>query len=202
LFHFGSKVCPTFLFWLFDPRGWLAGQGEVELVEQQLEILPGLGVAREDQVAAVGGRQVYVDHLHGLELFENGARRESGHLGLGSLLQGHLQAVAQEADEDVRFDTFIFLVVDGADGEVVLEFLEGLLDFGEDDVLLPQFLGFFGGEVGAEQVGAFAPAGFAQFLPVEAEGEGLGGDGFVFFGYPAVDEPPDVAGLFSGRPDP
>ncbi len=118
------------------------------------------------------------------------------------MLERDLQAVAQEADEDVRFDTIVFLVVDRADVEVVLEFLEGLLDFGEHDVLLPEFFRVFGDEVGAQQVGAFASAGFAQLLAVELEGEGVGGDGFVLSGQVDVDEPPGVAGLFLGRPEP
>ena len=104
-----------------------------------------------------------------------------------------MQAVAQEADKDVRLDAVVFLVVDGADVEVVLELLEGLFDFGENDVLLPELFGVFGDEVGAQQVGSFAPPGFAQLLPVELEGEGVGGDGLPGFGQLDVDEPPGVS---------
>ena len=68
----------------------------------------------------------------------------------------------------MRLDAVVFLVVDGADVEVVLELLEGLFDFGEHNVLLPEFLWVFGDEIRAQQVGAFASAGFAQLLPVEA----------------------------------
>ena len=71
-------------------------------------------------------------------------------------------------------------MVDGADVEVVLELLEGLFDLGEDNVLLPEFFGLVGDEVGSQQVGAFAPAGFAQLVAVEAEDEGAGVDGVVF----------------------
>ena len=45
---------------------------------------------------------MHVDHLHGLELFEDGARGQAGGLGFCPLLQGDLQAVGEEADEDVR----------------------------------------------------------------------------------------------------
>ena len=62
----------------------------------------------------------------------------------------------------LRFgDPVVLLVVDRSDVQVVLEFLEGLLDFGEDDVLLPQLFGVVGGEVGAQQVGAFPTTGLS-----------------------------------------
>jgi len=70
-------------------------------VQQELEIFPWLGVAWQDEVASVGGGQVDVDHLHGLEFFEDGAGRESGGFGSGALLEGDLQAVAEETDKDV-----------------------------------------------------------------------------------------------------
>jgi len=41
-------------------------------------------------------------------------------------------------------------VIDGADVEIVLDFLEGLFDFGEDDVLFPEFLGVVRHEIGAQ----------------------------------------------------
>jgi hypothetical protein len=69
----------------------------------------------------------------------------------------------------MSFDSTIILVINGADIEVVFEFLEDLFDFGENDVLFPEFFGVIGAEVGAQQIGAFAPAGFTQFFPIEAE---------------------------------
>ena len=50
---------------------------------------------------------MHVDHLHGLELLEDGARCQSGDFCFSSLPQGHLQAVAQEADGNMRFDSVI-----------------------------------------------------------------------------------------------
>jgi hypothetical protein len=47
------------------------------------------------------------------------------------MLQGNLQAVGNEGHEDVGLDALIGLVVDGADGQVAFQLLEGLLDFGE-----------------------------------------------------------------------
>ena len=44
---------------------------------------------------------MHVDHLHGFELFENGAGCQSRRFGFDALFQGDLQAVAQERYEEV-----------------------------------------------------------------------------------------------------
>jgi hypothetical protein len=41
----------------------------------------------------------------------------------------------------VRFDTRVFLMIDRADGQIALELLEGLLDLGQLDIVLPQASG-------------------------------------------------------------
>ena len=43
-------------------------------------------------------------------------------------LQGDVEAIGEERDEDVRLDPALFLMEDWPDGEVVLEGLEGFLD--------------------------------------------------------------------------
>ena len=53
-------------------------QLELELVEQKLEFGLWLGVVGELDLAAVGGGDVDVDHLHGGELLEHAARRQPG----------------------------------------------------------------------------------------------------------------------------
>jgi hypothetical protein len=50
-----------------------------------------------------------------------------------------LKCVGKKRDEDVRSDAMIELVVDGVDGQIALEFLERLLDFGELASSLPRF---------------------------------------------------------------
>ena len=85
---------------------------------------------------------MHIDHLHGLELIKDGSGREPGGFSFCTLFQGHLQAVAQEADEDVRFDAIVFLVVDGADVEVVLQSRDGTVVITVDTV---------GGRVGPAQ---------------------------------------------------
>jgi len=49
--------------------------------------------------------------------------------------------IGQKADENMSFDSTIILVINGADIEVVFEFLEDLFDFGENDVLFPEIFG-------------------------------------------------------------
>ena len=61
-----------------DFGGRLGRQLELELVEQKLEFVLGLGVAGELDLAAVRGGNVDVDHLHGGELLEHAARRQPG----------------------------------------------------------------------------------------------------------------------------
>ena len=86
---------------------------------------------RQHQVTAVGGRQVDVHHLQGGELLQHRAGRQARRVLSGEILQRHLQAVGQEGDEDVRLDAPVVLMEDRAHREVVLEFLERLLDLGE-----------------------------------------------------------------------
>ena len=59
------------------------------------------------------------------------------------------------------------------------QFFEGLFDFGELEVKFPQSGGVGFGEVGAQQVAAFSPPGFAQALALEAPAQG-GALGFAF----------------------
>ena len=98
---------------------------------------------RQHQMAPVGGRHMDVDHLQRGETLDDGAWGEAGRLWSGEILQGHEQAIGDERDEDVRLDARSELVEDGADGRIVLELLERLLDFGELHVVAPQLDGVF-----------------------------------------------------------
>ncbi len=53
------------------------------------------------------------------------------------MFQCDLQTVGHEGDKDMRFDALILLVIDRPDRQIAFQFLEGLLDFGELDVVLP-----------------------------------------------------------------
>ncbi len=99
-----------------------------------------MGVARKYQVAPVCGRQMHVDHLHRFESVEDGAGRQPGSVALGFLFEGDVQAVRQKTYEDVRLDTFVFLVIDRANAQVLFDLFECLFDFSQYDVLFPKVL--------------------------------------------------------------
>jgi len=56
----------------------LVGQLQFQLLQQEAELGFGLGIVGEHQLAAIGGWQVRVDHLHGGELLEHTAWRQPG----------------------------------------------------------------------------------------------------------------------------
>jgi hypothetical protein len=120
-----------------DARGRLGRQVELELFRQHLLVGVEFGVTAQDQHAAIGGREVDVEHLDGGELVEDGPRREAGGQRLELGAQRDVKAVGQEGDEDVGFDAVLKLMVDRAELQVVLEILEGGLDFGELDIESP-----------------------------------------------------------------
>ena len=65
-------------------------------------------------------------------------------------LEGDLQAVGKERDENVRFDPGVQLMVDGTNTQVALELFERLFDFGELDIPGPELDWIVAGEVGAQ----------------------------------------------------
>src|SRR5713101_6493446 len=124
--------------WCGDARGRLEWQAELELVGEELVICVQLGITAENQGAAICGWEVYVEHLHGGELVEHSARGEAGGERLEPRPQGDVEAIGQEGDEDVGFDTRLDLVIDRAQLEIVLEVLERRLDLDKLDIEPPQ----------------------------------------------------------------
>ena len=114
-----------------DPRRGLCRQGHAELVQKQLVLSVRPGVARQDELRTVGGRQAHVHHMNGGERLGDGARGEATGARLGEVFQGDEQAVDDEGYEDVHLDPVFALMEDGPDREDVLECLEGLLDLDE-----------------------------------------------------------------------
>ena len=105
----------------------LGGQIQLQLVEEQFEFGLRLGVAGQQQLAAIGGGQVHVDHLHGGELFEHAARRQPRRQRMQAAAKGDVQAIGQKGDEDVGLDARLELVKDRPDGEIAPRFREGRL---------------------------------------------------------------------------
>ena len=70
----------------------------------------------------------------------------------GQVFQRHVQTVRDEGDEDVRLDPILALMEDRPDGQIVLQFLERLLDLAELHVVAPQCRRVLAGEVGTQQI--------------------------------------------------
>ena len=89
-------------------------------LKEQLLIVLGLGVAGEDEKAAIGGRQADVDHLNRGHLFDHRPCGQSRGQRAQTLLQRDVQTVGKESNKDVSFDAFVLLMMDRAEGEVAL----------------------------------------------------------------------------------
>ena len=74
-----------------------------------------LGVTGQHDVAAVGGGQMDVDHLHGREFLQHRPGGQAGRQGAQPMLQRHHQTIGDEGDEDMRLDAMVALVVDRPD---------------------------------------------------------------------------------------
>ena len=74
----------------------------------------GLGVAAQDQSAAIGSRKLYIEHLHGGKLIEHGSRCQPTCHRAQSRPQRDVQAIGHEGDKDMRFDSVLELVADRA----------------------------------------------------------------------------------------
>ncbi len=131
-------------------------------------------MAGEPDLAAVGGWDVDVDHLHGGEFLEHAARRQPGGESAQPSGERDVQAIRQEGDEDVGFDTTFQLMEDPPDGEIALEVAEGLLDVDELEIVAPQSGGIVVVEIGAQQIAALASSRLTQLVAIEAITEGRG----------------------------
>src|SRR3990172_1657090 len=100
-------------------RWWLRRQGEIESFHEKSLVWVGLGVAAQDQGAAIGGREMNIKHLDAGELVEHGSRGETRRQWLESRPQGDVQAIGHEGDKDVRFDAALEIMVDRAQVESV-----------------------------------------------------------------------------------
>ena len=55
------------------------------------------GIAGQQQLAAVGRRDMQIDHLHGGELFDGAARGQTGRQGMQPPAKRDVQAIGEEA---------------------------------------------------------------------------------------------------------
>src|SRR5712691_1437869 len=89
------------LFRCGDAWRRLGRQVEVELLHQELLVCVQLGIAAQDQCAAIGSGGVDVEYLDGGELVEHGAWGEAGRQWLEPCAQRDVKAIGQEGDEDM-----------------------------------------------------------------------------------------------------
>ncbi|MDB6133040.1 MAG: hypothetical protein JWM59_1283 [Verrucomicrobiales bacterium] len=103
----------------------------MELIEQELDFLTGLGAARQGEGAAVGGGEDHVQHPEGDHFFEDGAGGQAGGQSAQPRPQGGGQGEGQEADQDMSLNALFEFMVYGPDAEVPFKVAEGLLDLDE-----------------------------------------------------------------------
>lgn len=127
----------------------------------------------------IGGWQVDIDHLDGSELLQHGTGRQAWGQMTQSRTQGDLQAVGEEGDEDVGFDSVLELMKDGTQSQIVFEGFEGGLNFHQLDVKLPELGGIPSAKIGVQKVTAFAAADLTEFVLAKPCLHGAGNpDGF------------------------
>ena len=84
-------------------------------------VLFQLGIARQDNGAPVGSREMHIDHLNGFEFLQHCPRRQARSQSVQPAVQSHVQAVSHEGNENVRFDAILELMIDGADRQIPFE---------------------------------------------------------------------------------
>lgn len=139
--------------------GW---QRPTELIEKQLGIVFRFGVAGEDELSAIGGRKMDLEHLDGRKLFQHLARGETRGLAVEFFFEADVEAIGPERDEAVRLNPACFLVKNRTDRQIALEVFDRRFDLDELKVKTPELGGVGSGPVGAEQIAAFPLAGPAQ----------------------------------------
>jgi hypothetical protein len=130
-----------------DPGGRLRWQSKFEPIDQELKFGFGMGVAGEQDLAPIGGRQMDVDHLDSGELFERTTCGQPGRQGVKPARQRDLHAVGQEGDEDVGLNPRLVLMEHRADCQIALEVAERLFDGDQLDVVLPELSGVVVSEI-------------------------------------------------------
>jgi len=110
--------------------------------------------------------------LHGSELFERAAWGQSGRQDVQAPLRRDVQAMGEEGDEDVCFDSLFILVEDRTGREIALESFEDFCDCHELQIVGPKLGGVVLDESGAEQIAVLAPARDPQLVAIQPIAEG------------------------------
>ena len=87
----------------------------------------------------------------------------------------HAGAAREERDKDVCLDPLIGLMVDRADRQIPLQFLEGLFHLDQLQIERPELRRIAARHIRPQQVAAFPASRLAQLRPVKFEAERLCG---------------------------
>ena len=87
------------------------------------------------------------------------------------MLQGDLNTVSDERDEDMSFEAVFALVIDRPHRQIAFQLFEGGFDFAQLQVELPERRGIGAAHVRAQEIMSLAPSGQAQLGFIECEAE-------------------------------
>ena len=82
-----------------DPWRRLRWQAELQSIDQKLQFRLWMGVAGEQYLAPIDGRQMDVDHLDRSELVERAARGQPRRQSMKAARERDLHAISQKGDE-------------------------------------------------------------------------------------------------------
>ncbi len=163
-----------------DARLPLIGQPQAQLVLPQQPVFFGPWIARQDQPASIGGRDPGIDQLDRCPLVQHSGRRQSLLVALKAALQGHLQAVGQERDQDVRLRAVLKPALDRLHFPFTFQGAKHRLDLRQLDRALPQGRRGLAHQVGAQQAMTVASFRQAQLPLLDEEPEGVPCDRLMF----------------------
>jgi len=89
------------------------------------------------------------------------------------MAKGHLHAIGQEGDKDVRFNARLAPVENGPQAQVAFEIPEGFLNVAELYIELPESGRRVSAEIAAQQITTFASPRFAELFAVDFEMKSL-----------------------------
>src|ERR1035441_2279287 len=142
-------------------------------MEKHQVVLLRLRVSRQDQQPPIGCRHPYIHHLQRGHLLHHGSRSQPRRQSPQALPECDVETVRQERDEDMRLDAGVLLVINGPDGQVVLQIPKDRFDLRELNIVLPQQGRIFPGKIRAQQIMTLAAEGLSEFVLAQGEGESL-----------------------------
>ena len=142
---------------------------QFQLVEQELQFLLRLGETAENDLSIIRGGQVNINHLDRAKFIQDRTWCQTGSQIAQPAPQRRVQAVGQKGHENMRFNASLFLMEKRAQCQIALEVLKRLLDLRKLDIEVPQLRRLLLGQVGAQQVAAFASPHLPKLFLLQAK---------------------------------